>query len=429
MLDRVLVTECGFSGYEAPPDYPLANVDCPVGQSLFGSVGGYLGMYDTEVIVETNTIKIIDTTLVSPAGFPLPKQVKVSDYEVLGYSDRPRNLDGLIVNINENKRNYDYVTQRFENKTEYADNSNVSTHTEREFREYRRFAHPFVVLRDELARETKSTFGLSGTMSDAVNTFTYNSRDLVSQRLKTVESLLPDLNTGTSSLQSEREERETFTYAAHPIKARSQYLQEHRLEVRGVVVRDTENQQLGQDFIQPYSTATRSGNLQSGQTLETDFLVNVQRETYEPLRNGQVRVTEWELDGTANSGKGIVIKDDTQTKPGDIALSDISPHTTQIIVFAEDNHTRTKKRLESVNYGELPVDLALPLARRTMKRATEKFRKMDLTVPGYDPLLIKGFVIDAFDRDNVSLGNFLILSLTISGDARSINTQINGIEV
>jgi len=427
VLDRVLITECGFTSYEAPPDYPLRRVDCPMGQSLWASVSGFLGMYQTEVVVEANILKIIDTTLVSPSGFPVPKQVGVSNYQQLGLTEQPRNIDGLIVNISENKRNYDFVTQRFENKTEFA--GTLSTSTEKEFREYRRFAHPFVVIKDELARETKETFGPGGTVNASEDIYTYNSRDLVSLRVKEVENLLPDLTTGITSLQLEKSEREEFIYAAHPLRARSTYLQNHQLTTRGAVVRDTANQQLGKDFIQPYSTANRSGNLQEGQTLETDFLIGIKRETFEPIRGNKVRITEWEFDGTTNEGVGSVIKDDTQERTGDVALNDISPHPTQIIVFAEDNRTRSKERLESVNYGELPTTLALPLARRTIKRAKEKSRNMNLTVAGYDPLLLKGFVIDARDRDASTLGNFLILSLNISGDAIQFSTNVTGIQV
>lgn len=427
VLDRVLITECGFTSYEAPPDYPLRRVDCPMGQSLWSAVSGFLGMYNTAVIVEADVLKIIDTTLVSPSGFPVPKQVGVSGYQQLGIADQPRNIDGLIVNISENKRNYDFVTQRIETKTEYA--GDLSTTTEREYREYRRNAHPFVVIKDELARETKSTFGLDGTVNSSDDRYTYNSRDLVSLRLKDVESLLPDLNTGVASLQAERSEREEFEYAAHPLRARQSYLASHSLTTRGAVIRDTANQQLGKDFIQPYQTANRSGNLQEGQTLETDFLMSVRRETYEPLRGNQVRVTEWEFDGTTNEGVGSVIRDDTQTRTGDVALNDISPHPTSIIVFAEDNHTRSKERLESVNFGELPINLSLPLARRMIKRAKEKSRNVNLTVPGYDPLLLKGFVIDARERESVTVGNFLILSLNISGDAVQMFTNVTGIEV
>ena len=236
-------------------------------------------------------------------------------------------------------------------------------------------------------------------------------------------------------LQLFREERDDFTYAAHPIKARSTYLQAHSLTVSGVVVRDTGNQQLGKDFLQDYSTATRSGNLQEGQKVESGYLITQKRETYEPLRGNKVKVTEFEFDGIADNGSGIVIKDETKTVTGDVALSDISPHPTQIIVFAEDNHTRSKERLESVNFGELPIELSLPLARRMIKRAKEKSRTLQMVVPGYDPLLLKGYVIDAIDAgvpvraSGATLGNFLILSLNISGDAVSIFTNITGIEV
>lgn len=433
VLDRVLITECGFTSYEAPPDYPLRRVDCPMGQSLWSSVSGFLGMYQTEVVVELDVLKIIDTTLVSPSGFPVPKQVGVSNYQQLGLTDQPRNIDGLIVNISENKRNYDFVTQRFENKTTYA--GSLSTTTESEFREYRRFAHPFVVIKDELAKITKSTFGLAGTVSDIVETFTYNSRDLESGRTKTVRSLLPDLNTGVPSLQDENVETEESLYAAHPFKTRATYLQQHQLTITGAAIKDTQNQQIGKDFYQPYSVSARSGNLQTGQTLVTDFLLSIKRETYEPLRGNKVRVTEFEFDGTPNEGTGQVIKDETKTVPGDVALNDISPHPTQIIVFAEDNHTRSKERLESVNFGELPIELALPLARRMIKRAKEKSRNMNLTVAGYDPLLLKGFVIDALDAgvpvrtSGVTLGNFLILSLNISGNAVEFNSSATGIQV
>lgn len=428
VFQRILVTEMGFDSYETDlPDFPLRRIDCPMGQSLWTAIAGFFGMFQTAVYVTGNVITIRDMTLVAPAGFPLPKKVDVDHYQVLGENDQPKDIDGLIVSITENRRSYDFVTQRIETKITYSPgvNGTISNTLTREYREYRRTSHPFVVLRSELVRESKSSFDMTGTVSESEERYTYNSRDQLNLRTKSISSKILDVNTEVPTFVEMNSEREAFAYAVHPFKPRMSYLQSRELELRGRIVRDSVNQQLGADFDQDYMTAQRSGNLRTGLSVFGDQLIRVERETFEPLRGDQVRYSEYEYDGLAD----VVVKDRSDVRPGDIALNDVAPQTTQIIVFSEDLATRSTERLESVNFGELPIDIAMPLARRMLKRFRSKTRDLSITIPGYDPLLVKGFTVDAVERSGNSLGRFLIIGRTISGDQVSYQTEVTALQV
>lgn len=428
LFSRILVSEMGFDSYETDvPNFPLRRVDCPMGQSLWQSITGFFGMFQTAVYVNNNVISIRDTTLVAPEGFPLPKKVEISHYQGLGETDQPKDIDGLIVGIVENRRRYDFVTQRTETKTTYSPGANgtISNTLTREYREYRRTAQPFVILRSELVRETKSAFDMTGTVAEADERYSYNSRDQLRLRTKDTSAKILDVVTGVPTFALMNSEREEFVYATHPFKPRMCYQRRRELEVRGRIVRDGENQQLGTDFDQEYVTAQRSGNLRTGLSVFGDQLIRVERETFEPLKGDQVRYSEYEYDGLAD----VVIRDRSDVRPGDVALNDIAPQTTQIIVYAEDGAARSTERLESVNFGELPIDLALPLARRMIKRFKTKTRDLSITIPGYDGLLVKGFTIDATERSGNSLGKFLIVGRTISGNAIEYQTEVTALQV
>lgn len=414
LLSQVL-GRCGFSGFTTNlPDFPILRADCPIGRSYLESISGYFGMFDPALFPVGNSIWIIDTTLVVPAGFPAPRSVEISDYQVLAIGDRREDVDGFLVHYIEDKRAYDYITSAVKTFTEtsgeFGDPDYSETQVEQLFREYRRTSNPGLVLHRELyfERRTTSASGL-GTINETRENFDFDSNGRFYRREKTQHSRIPNLNNpGEFTNALVNEETETLTYAAHPFQPRSQYVQRRVQQVRGLIVTDEDNPQLGEPFELDYLTAFRRGNLVESMTTRFGPIRSV-IETAEPLRDGQVRVRPVVIDHLSRS----IPEDDGQTRPGDVALSGIAPRQSRVLVLAGDDVGRSTGEIRSIHAGEMPPAHAIPWARRKLKALQSKNRTIEAQVIGYDAGLRKGIPATFTGRGGETIGTFLIIGRSV----------------
>jgi hypothetical protein len=432
LFDKVFVHRCGFDAYKTNiPNYQINRVDCNLGQSYFEGIKGVFGMFEPVVFVVGNTIWIVDTTVVLPAGFPSPRQVKVDEYRSLSLENTRNRLDGLLVDYIEQALDYDYVTTREEDHTEtvgsFGDPNYSITLVERLFREYRKFTAPAVVIRSELYREIRTTDGpgLVGEISSSTEDYTYDSVNRCTLRVKTEHARTPSLDDPDVFVNRlVREERETFTYASHPFQPRNMYIQRRELTVSGLIVVDHDNQQLGKDFEREFLTAYRSGNLATGMT--TRFgAISSRVEVNEPLRGGSVRVTTKEIDSLAQT----VVSDVREERSGDISINALGSRQKQVLVFDDENTTRGTSRIESVHMGEVPVSILVPLARRILRTKKKKGQTISCDVIGFDPILRRGMSINAIGRYDTDLGNFIILGRRIRGDQTGCEVNLTCKEI
>lgn len=419
ILQQVLVTRCGFSSFETNiPNYPVNRVDCRMGQGYFESIKGLFGMFEPAVFTDGDVIWLIDTSVVLPAGFPTPRAVAVSEYRTLSLTNAQERLDALLVQYVQQRLDYDYITTRTETQTqtsgEFGTDNYTSTLIERSFREYRKLSHPSVVIRSELYLEKRTTTGggIIGEIGYSEERYDYDSQNRLTQRTKTEQGRVPALTGPTLfALQDVRTETETYQYAVHPFQPRGSYLQEKNLLIRALIVTDSTNQQLGQDFKQEFMLAYRSGNLLD--TMTTDFVdIKSRTELNEPLRDGSVRITTKEVDALVNS----IISETREERPGDILINGMSPQQSQMLVFDDENTLRGLYRVDTVHLGELPVNILVPLARRILRARKKKAQTINCDAIGFDPILRPGMVISVTVRQAEALGNFIVLGRQLKGD-------------
>jgi hypothetical protein len=433
IFQKVLVEKCGFSFYQTNiPDFPLNRVDLKMGQGYLDSIKGYFGMFEPVIFPVDDGIWLVDTTTVLPSGFPSPRQVGVSEYRTLSLTKAQSRLDALLVEYVEQRLDYDYITSGTETKTEdtgeFGTPNYTSTFIQRLYREYRKFSHPGVIIRKELYHEDRTTtgpFGI-GEIFSAVENYTYDSQNRLTEREKTESALFPFLDDPHHSLVMQEcwKETETLTYAVHPYLPRSNYMQRREILTEGLITIDSENQQLGKDFERDFSTAYRSGNLVESMT--TRFgAIKSRTETFEPLRDGSVRVTTKEVDALANS----VVEDTREEKIGDIAINGLSPQQLRMLVFDDESTTRATGLVQTVHFGELPVNILVPLARRVLRTRKRKGQTISCDVVGFDPVLRRGMTINALGRLGASVGNFIILGRQVKGDHTGCETSLSCREV
>lgn len=430
LFQKIFLERCDFTAYHTNlPDFPLVRVDCVIGESYLTSIASAFGMYSPVMFEDGGEIWIIDPTLALPAGFPTPRSISVSEYKQLSVNQTRTNFDGFLVQYVENGREWDFVTERNETDVqvvgESGEDSYSSTLIEETWREYRRFANPGVVVKEELAEIDRTVSAWSGPpICRTSETKYYDNHGRYYRRDAYKEDLIPDVESaGDLVMRRTREESERWDYKPHPFRAKMEYVSRHEKTIRGLILRDADNPQLGEDALQEYSVAMNSNNLVDGQTTEFGT-IRTQWETYFPLRGRMVRVAEYDRYVVGN----YVEKDGTpEERPGEIALSTIAPQQKEVIVLPTDSDVRTNRRLGRRHVGEMPTTIFIPFIRRILATQQTRGRTLELPVIGYDAGFRKGMPVHVTGRTPLGesldvIGNFLILG-------RSIPFSSEGVEM
>lgn len=426
LLNEVVVNRCGFVGFTTNlPNFPIQRVDCAMSSGLIESIGGYFGMFEPVVFAVDDELWIIDTTITLPSGFPPPKTVTASHYTTLGKSDTRRRVDALLVSYVQEKLDYDYITTRTETKDEIQGDLLIEIETS--FREYRKFTQPFVVIRDEVYLEERTTKINGETIAITREDTNYDSQNRASSRRKRTQKLLPDVNNivlpGVLTMLEAEDVRETFSYAAHPFEARRQYLSRRSHSEKALVAVDGVNQQLDEDYKRRIDEVYGAGNVNTDMSAE--FLPTVTIvETATPQRDGTVKIRRTEVNHLLN----IVAVDENVSPVGDISTNGLAMQQDRMLVFETDSSIRTTERIESFHAGELTATVFVPLARRRLKAIRTKDGRVQISVIGYDASLRKGMTIRATGRGE-TIADCIILGRTVSGDVNGIQTALQCKEI
>lgn len=422
LLQEIVVQRCGFAGYRTNlPNFRIKRVDIEMGSSLIDSIIGYFGMFDPVMFEEDGILWIIDTTVALPAGFPAPKTVAVSQYRTLSKQDERRLVDALMITYVEDKLDYDYITTRTETDEELQGDLEVRIETL--IREYRKFAQPFVVQREEAYQVNKTFRGVGGvTVKTSQLTIEYDSRNRINSRTLRTQELLPDLldemNPGALALLDSERIDESFTWAAHPFDTRREYLASRVVEVRSLVAIDAANPQLDSPYERKLAEVYLSGNVTVDQVLAFKR-TSTTIDTAEPKKDGTVKIRRVELNHLLN----LTAIDEDADPVGDVSVSGLAASPNRMLVFYRDNAPRTTDRIENFNAGELPATIFVPLARRRLKMIREYLGGVVCQVIGFDPSLHRGIVVRATGRGE-TLGDVIITGLSISARFGSVVTNL-----
>lgn len=431
LFQEIFVERCGFDAFATNiPDYGIKRYECAMGASLYDALKGSIGMFDPVIYADVNTIWIVDTSVTVPAGFPAARTWDVSQYKVYADQIEREQLDALLVQYIAETSDYDFTTRRTD-PDEVTVSGNTETTTERQFLEYRKFTMPYVVLREALDKETRTTRVNGTIVSVQVDDLTYQL-GLVTKRVKTVQDRLPDIALSSSSntvyaMQQTEKETETYTYRKHPFKARQKYLATKLTSRTGLILNDPTNLQFSEQFESLYRVAWRSGNVYEGMTLRTGNIWS-REEKSKPLRNGQVRTHVSETDELKN----LVIHEYTEERTGDVGIGS-SEGQQRILVFEQEFSTpvrNAKDRIESIHIGEVPIIIGIPLARRKLKaRRLNGVSSLSVESVGFDRGLKRGSTALLTGRkfiglpDPETLMNGIILSRTLEGKGTDISAS------
>ncbi len=185
------------------------------------------------------------------------------------------------------------------------------------------------------------------------------------------------------------------------------YVSQSDTETYGLITKDTENQQLGTDFEQPWNKAQENGNLAEGQDAYwglTDYRKESQKA--EKRRNVTLRTRRH---SNLNSSNGLIAENYLDRRKGDVDDSDIQAETKP--VYITENGDPTASLWRSLNGGDAPIEILIPLAHR-LNKSQDYPGGIQADLPAYDETMAIGVVINPSNRAGTSLGIHEVIGYT-----------------
>ena len=429
LFQEIFVVRCGFTAFRTNiDDMPITGrIDCPMGKSFLESIGGQFGNFNPELIESNGELWIYDMTNLLPAGFPAPQAVTADDYTQLKVDASRIPVDALRVTYVENTRFFDYIDIRtsviLEENGTFGDPDYYTNLVQKSWRQYKRFSNPLLVLREDLFRETQESSGNDGVMADTREDYQYDQQGRMYRRDKTIKSRIADVeNDGDYDVVDTGAEEEILRFATHPFQQKCQYTARREVSISGLILVDAANQQLGRDFEMEYEAAERRGNLQEGQTTRFGPIRTV-IEKNTPKRDGSTEYEVLEIEHV--SGKRI--PHPKENRPGDIAQNAVAPRQNQVLVFDDENTTRSRDRVDDVHAGNMSLPQAIAWARRLLKARKLKPQTISTNVIAYRPGFGKGMSVAIDDRGE-TVGNFLIVGRSLQFQRIGLTMNLTGKE-
>lgn len=417
ILERVYVTACGFESVQTNiPDFPVERADFSLEGGWHEGAAPLVAPFDPLYFPDdTGTLWIIERGAPLPAGFSA-NTLTADVYKEVGQSRAARATTNALLLIYQ-ERGGDYFTTRFDQEPpiergNFGDPGYTRTEVTRKVREYRNTSQPTMIVR-EAVEETKTEVinHLLETIHREIQIDQYDALGRKTGHTRTVEALLPTIEAGQTALLPVRSEQCTCSYRPHPQRP-SESLQDSTVTyVSGLILSDNDSTYLDQPFKLPLVDAHRNGFIDLGADQERlNVPIKTKIETLRVRGDGVVEVYELVLDHLANTSE----MSEAQPRVGAVSFNARGGSTKQVLLIVPGTEG-TGRRIAVFNAGSLARDIALALGRRRLNRLNSPPHEIRFAPVGVDFSLRRGSVREVLDRDGVSLGVYMIESLTTSG--------------
>ncbi|MDQ3649701.1 MAG: hypothetical protein M3458_05350 [Acidobacteriota bacterium] len=438
VLDYAFITGCGFARV-------VTNIEnFPVEQATFSLEGGYdagvrslLTLFEPETFAIGNDLWIVGSHAAVPAGITT-RSFPASNSQTIDDSLPGREpINALLVRLRDDAAG-EYSTERVETPPPvqtgtFGAPGYTSTAVERRIREYRRYAAPTVVVRQELiSTKTTITDENFAVIERETLTDTYDSLRRVTGYQRTVDMNLPDLDgaEGAKLLQSALSESQVITYAPHPLDPKVDTQSNVVTRTSGLILVDSDNEYLGEPNRLPYLDAHRSAQIDQGGGQTTEFgsirteFVNLR------VNGGQVQRERRVINHLSNAPDSTT----TQTAPGDTSIArqgSSGSGTRTVLLTTPGTEGASGRRVPVFDASSLPSDLGLRLATRYLANLNSPPRELAIDLSYYDLQIRRGGVLSVSGRADV-LGIYTVRSysatFTNEGEGFSASMSLNARE-
>jgi hypothetical protein len=425
ILEEIFVNRCGFDAvWTDIEDFRVPQLSVDISETYHDALAPIIEAFsapntDGPLYAEKDgTLKIFDTSNFIPADFPQPRDLSIFGCSELSidttYSDVV--AARLVFSVPDA---WDYTTNRIAVSNVPIGNDSITGEilfklTVENYWQMRSHALPNVILdeRKQFSYEYIRTVLEEIDVSQEVLT---NYFDKYARPHITVTerwSRLPDGTGPNAFIGTNPDEREIqfFNYAQHPTKIGRQFQQGVTRHTIGRISVDADNPYLDAPFRQALKLAHWVGNANEGITVEQGALRTYQ-ETVTPQRNGQVTRRILDFDNVRNLP--VVSRNDTQV--ADVSLNGDNSKSRDLIV-TEFGDEYTGGRIIDIHVGAIPLEIAIPLVRRKLKKMRMLSQDASLNIVGFDPMIEIGAEFAASDKLEQVEGNFICESFAGSGE-------------
>ncbi len=430
LFDEIFVNRCGFASVKTNiPDYPIRRADFSIFETLYDGVKPFIGSFDA-IAMQTadNVLWLTDATLALPPGFPAPRVIEAAKIQSISSEAEVERVEGFELQFSQSETGDFFTTknQTFETEVRTRFGTLISRTVRKvKIRQYRSNYARRIVLREVIQSQTTTVYGADNVLPIQIETetFTFDYLGRQKQSVKIVQKRVPDVAAaGAVSLREVATDEMNHKYGVFPFSARRQFLKRTEFSSEGLIAVDAENQYFGGDFSQSVADAHRIGNLKEGMT-ETSGLIKSVTEEFKPLPDGTVKVLTTTIDHTpeAVGREAIVTTSQGEPRAGDVSVS-ASARASRLYVFPKDSDVLTGQKLEAFAVGEIPLNIAVPLARRRLKRKKANKRKLQIELVGWNKTITQGAVCTAMGREAESV------NLIVEGYRRFARIENNRLE-
>jgi hypothetical protein len=425
--------------------WPLTRLDFPPAQPYWNTIAGEIGNHNPHIFIDDeNYLVIKDGTL---TDYLSARAMTVANFSGIRLSNTIERYKGIILSHQMKADAWDYYELRQENEdqwfggiagqypltrivTWYQDFYKIGISTPVNSQEFsvRQLEYSDAgTLISATAERFSYQFGQGGIRMKRHEMKEWGIAN-VPDTWVTFQSTIPGPNTEFAGAFSGAEEAYTATnvtshsesfvltkaertdFSYFPVygQADASYQGQTDAETRGLIVTDTENQQLGENFEQPWNKAQENGNLAEGQNARwgtTDYRKEKQK-AERKKRQVQLRTRRH---SALNSTNGLIAESYHDRRIGDVAESDIQTETKP--VYITENGDPTASLWRQVNGGDAPLEILQPLCHRLNKQQDYP-GGIQADLPTYDETMAIGVVINPSNRAGTSLGIHEVISYT-----------------
>ncbi len=460
ILQEIVVRRCGMSGFKINvPDYLIARADFNSNQGYLDSLAGLLGMYRPIIFQRNNQIYIQSKARRLSSGLPPMRKLKADKYETLSISRNYQAIDGFTLNFTNNELEGSAYAIRQESKTLPADANGNVIRTETTYRDYYNPALPFAITDTKIQNQKTTTtcdrlmvesilnpgdgfeddvitrteyLAYSVVISEVTETNQYDRFGREISSSKEVKALLPSaqIQDGLDgTVYQVYDELKTFSvdlvktkYAINPFKPSSQYIRERVTTKSGLVIIDSDNKHLGENFRQRLIEAMEAGNLRSS-IINSQILTpaNSITERFTIRANGQtdcMRIVTNDLGKTSQSFERNV-------QQGDASLRTRAQNVKMWLFPQGSDGTRTGKAMPDFFTGELPAYQAIELGKLELQREfAGKNRAFSVSIIGRDKTIQQGSSFQLYDHEDQFVANVIVVGSNLSITEEKTSTSL-----
>jgi hypothetical protein len=419
VLAEAYVTGCGFSGIVTNiPNFSVPEADFSLDGGWDGGVRPLLAPFAPVVFERDNKLYIVDPDAPLPAGLSPRDFTHAQTKEISDNVPQREPVNSLLLKI-KSAAGGEYFTERLDTETTsagtFGTDGYTETDTSRRIKEYRDFADPLVIVREELETETTRVLDFQFNLIEStVETKSFDAFNRLTGSVKRTSMRIPDPeNDGTMTFMADvTRQDQSITYITDPRNPELDLQDRVTTVLSGLVLVDDDNQYLGKAYRIPVLDAHRSGYIDptGNQHLEQMDI----RTTVEQLRvrGEQVDVQTRVIDHVSD----IPTRNVTTTRPATASSSRKVQIGSRTILLTTPGTDTTSRRAQVLDAGELPYAIALALGKRKLARLNSPPREVS-ALPGYVDLTVRrGSVLSLKKRGGSALGTYIVRGWTIEFD-------------